>query len=282
MVTSENTPPAATCSNGIRELDELPLQVEAIRESRGQRLHAEALGRVVAGGDERDPELAGEVKARLLRLAGQEQVEARRGRLREVAAAAARDDRNALDLVRAFLEDQRLGRDPFPNACEERFDRSPVQAAGRRRRSRRTARRPLPRARARAARCCRPPDGRRARGGSRRGSDRRRTAPPGGRGRARRSHAARCPRAARGARSRAARAPRPRARTARATRRRRRRSSTPPPPRPPACPAARSRGTCRDRAAPPRSPGSRRAAPSRAIVSAARVPCSGSGCGAAW
>ena len=125
-----------------------------------------------------DPELAGEVQARLRRLAGQEQVEARRGRLRAGAwppppeTIATRSTRPGLRRRRAAR-----GVDPFADACEEL---SPVVRCG--------SRPPTPisangavdldaELAARAARCCRPPDGRRARGGSRRASIRRRTAP---------------------------------------------------------------------------------------------------------
>src|SRR5262245_43627520 len=72
--------PAPTTSNGVRELDELPLESEAVRESFRERLHAEPFGRVVTGGDEGDAELTREVEARLLRLAGKKDVTPGRGR----------------------------------------------------------------------------------------------------------------------------------------------------------------------------------------------------------
>src|SRR5215831_18793894 len=96
--------PPGTTSNGIRELDELPLEFEAVGEPCRERLHTEPLGRVVTGGDEGDAELACEVEARLFRLARQEQVVALGRSLRQVAAAAARDDRHALDEVRSLSE----------------------------------------------------------------------------------------------------------------------------------------------------------------------------------
>src|SRR6266702_2762373 len=45
-------------SDGVLELDELPLEAESIGDSRRERLHAQAFGRVVPGGDEVDTQLA--------------------------------------------------------------------------------------------------------------------------------------------------------------------------------------------------------------------------------
>src|SRR4051812_3042335 len=90
-----------TCSNGVRDVDELPLELEAVGEPLGQRLDAELLGCVVAGGDEGDLQLARERLARLRRLAGQVEVVALGGGLWEVLGASARDDRDAAQLGRA-------------------------------------------------------------------------------------------------------------------------------------------------------------------------------------
>src|SRR6185503_283670 len=87
------------CSNWVGELDELPLEIEALGELLGQRDDAQPLGRVVARRDEGDSKLLGEVEGRLGRLAGEVQVVAGCGGLREVLAAAAGDDRHSLEVV---------------------------------------------------------------------------------------------------------------------------------------------------------------------------------------
>ena len=92
----------------VLDLDELPLEREALGEVARERLHAEPLGRVVAGCDEVDPELAGGLQARLLGLAGEEEVVALVRRLDQLAAGAARADRDPLDPLRAVREDERL------------------------------------------------------------------------------------------------------------------------------------------------------------------------------
>src|SRR5262249_47851377 len=61
-------------SDGVLDLDELPLDVELIADSFGERLDAEALGGVVAGRNQMDAELACGVQARLFGLAGDEAV----------------------------------------------------------------------------------------------------------------------------------------------------------------------------------------------------------------
>ena len=134
-----------------------------------------------------DPELARGVQARLLRLAREEEVVALVRRADQLAAGAARADRDAPDSLRAcgktsgsrpivsrtrpakLVDADRLGQPAaVPDLAERPLD-------GDRR------------ARRRAARCCRSRGARRARGGTRPGSGRRRRAPRGGRAGAGRS-----------------------------------------------------------------------------------------------
>src|SRR6476659_1656768 len=109
----------ATRSNRVRQLDELPLELEPLGKLLGQRFDAELLGRVMPGGDEVDPELLGEVEARFGGLAGQVQVVALGGRLRQVALSAAGDDRDATEVLGAFGEDEWLAADPLAHPGEE-------------------------------------------------------------------------------------------------------------------------------------------------------------------
>ena len=144
-----------------------PTAGRTARRGARQRLDAEPLGRVVAGGDEVEPELAGEVERRLGGLAGQEEVVALARRLGRVAGGAARDDRHALDGRRALQERGRLAAEHARTPGDERRG----STGG-------SSRPPTPRlvngvstrrpARVRAARCCRSPGARRARGGRRR------------------------------------------------------------------------------------------------------------------
>src|SRR6266508_5297817 len=115
--------PSLAALDRIRQLDELPLESEPLGQPGRQRLDAETLGRVVAGGDERDPELAREMQARLLPLAGQEEVVPLGGRLGQVPAGPAGDDRDALDGVGAYREDERLCADALADAGEEGLER---------------------------------------------------------------------------------------------------------------------------------------------------------------
>ena len=158
----------------VRDLQELPLELEALREVARERLHAEPLGRVVAGRDEVDAELARGLEARLLGLAGEEEVVALVRRLDQVAAAAAARDRDALDLLGAGGEDDRLA---ARRRLATRARRTPrpcrARAAGRPGRPPRRLARRRRRALRRAGRCCRSRDARRARGGTRRASGRR-------------------------------------------------------------------------------------------------------------
>ena len=88
-----------------------------------QCLHAEPLGRVVAGGDEVDPELAGDLQARLLGLAGEEEVVALVRRLDQRAPRPTRADRDPLDLLRPVREDERLApAHGLPDAADELGD----------------------------------------------------------------------------------------------------------------------------------------------------------------
>src|SRR5689334_4778377 len=81
----------------VREVDELPREVEALGDAPGQGLDADLLGRVVARGHEVDPQLARCVQGRLRRLAGQEQVVSGCGRFGQVAGASAGDHGGTLD-----------------------------------------------------------------------------------------------------------------------------------------------------------------------------------------
>ena len=76
----------------------------------------------MAAGDEVDPELAGGLQARLLRLAGEEEVVALVGGVDQVAAGGARADRDALDPVRAVREDERLAADRLADTGGELVD----------------------------------------------------------------------------------------------------------------------------------------------------------------
>src|SRR5262249_25507311 len=106
-------------SNGVRKLDELPFQAELRGEALREGLDTELLGRVVPRGDEVDPELAREVEARLGRLAGEVEVVAGGRRVRQVALPAAGDDRDPLELGRAFGEDERLASGPVADTRHE-------------------------------------------------------------------------------------------------------------------------------------------------------------------
>ena len=217
--------PTSPLSDRVVDLDELPLEPEALGEVARERLHAEPLGRVVAGGDEVDPELAGGLQARLLGLAGEEQVVALVRRLDQRARrrrpSRSRSARSAPARARRRAARVR----PPSRGCGRRARRCrSARAGGRPGRPRRRAARPRRRARRRGGRCCRSSDARRARGGRRGASGRRRRAPRAGRAGAGRSTGARSARTSRGGRSAAARLRRPLAGRARATPTRRRRS----------------------------------------------------------
>ena len=85
-----------------------PLDRERVGEVRGERLDAEPLGRVVAGGDQVDAELLRGRVVRLLGLAGEERVEALVGGADQVVARCTRRDREAPDPVGPVAEDERL------------------------------------------------------------------------------------------------------------------------------------------------------------------------------
>src|SRR5215204_1818277 len=84
----------------VREVEILPVQVEAAGELFGQGLDPERLGGVVAAGEKVRAELSGSVERGLRRLAGDEGVVAHRGDLREKSGGAAGDHRDALDPLR--------------------------------------------------------------------------------------------------------------------------------------------------------------------------------------
>ena len=286
MLRGYSRPPTVrnppTASDRVRHLDVAPLEVEALGEMRGERLDAEALGRVVAGCDQVDAELARRRPARLLRLAGQQRVEALVRRPDEVVTRAARRDRKAPDLPVSAGEDERraLDRrgDPFRRAPRARGARSCTRAP-----PTRTAPPVSPRSAPRAARCSRAPDARRAPGGTRRARRFRGRAPRGAREAGRRRRAARSARTARGGRAPAPRRGPPRARRARASTRRRTRSSSPRTRRRPEGLAGRTPGSARSRGARSRARRSRPWLPRRESTRTGKpLPFRGSGCGAAW
>ena len=226
----------------------------------GERLDAEPLGRVVAGGDEGDPELAarGAGSARPARRSGRGRIPARRRRpgasrrrlTRSRPARAARARRaktSGSGLIRWRIAPSNSSSDCAVRAAdadvgELRLDLD-AELSGEQR----------------VVSDLGMGVEREVVGGERDVGVEERLEPAARL--ARRSRATRCPRGCRGGRRRAARRPRRRARTARARPRPRRRPSTPRRRRRPACPAARSRASCRGRAARPRRRGSRRAAP---------------------
>src|SRR5262245_47477524 len=107
----------------VREVDELPLEVELLREPLRERLDADTLRRVVAGRDEVDAELARGVEARLRRLAGEEEVVAVASRFGQIPCGATRDDRCAIDPLRPLREHDRLAPDLLADALLELGDR---------------------------------------------------------------------------------------------------------------------------------------------------------------
>ena len=108
--------------DGVLDREELPLEAEALRQPLRERLHAEPLGRVVTARDEVDPELACRLQARLLRLAREVEVVALVRRADQLAARAARADRDALDPLRAMREDERVAVEQPRDAADELLD----------------------------------------------------------------------------------------------------------------------------------------------------------------
>src|SRR5664280_426540 len=95
-------------SDRVGDVEEADVEVEALTEELPQRAHAEALGGVVAGGDEVDPVLLGAVHDPLAGLAGDVGVEARRDGLIETGGRPPGHDPDRGDHVRAAEEDLRL------------------------------------------------------------------------------------------------------------------------------------------------------------------------------
>src|SRR5581483_11832100 len=128
---SQDTPSrrCAQTLDGSRQVDELPLELEALGELLRQRLDAELLGRVVPRGDEGDGELARVVQGRLGGLARQVQVVALGRGVREVTRRAAGKDRDARKVGRPFREDERLRVDPFADPRDEVLERRGDSAA---------------------------------------------------------------------------------------------------------------------------------------------------------
>ena len=98
-------------SDRVRDVDELVLDLEPLRDQRSQALDAEGLGRVVPGGDEVDPRLAGVAHHVLGGLAGDERVESQGGGLGERPRPPAGDDADRTDLRRPGVEGERLAAD---------------------------------------------------------------------------------------------------------------------------------------------------------------------------
>ena len=93
-------------------------------------MYAESFGRVVSGGDEVDPQLAGRLQARLFRLAREVEVVALVSGADHLAARAAGADRDALDLLGTVSEDERLPADRFADSADELLESDrPGQAA---------------------------------------------------------------------------------------------------------------------------------------------------------
>src|SRR5215211_943304 len=122
-------------SDGVGDLDELPIEAEASRELTRERLHAEPLGRVVPGGNEVDPKLPRRLQRRLLGFARDEEVVALVRGLDDVVAGGAGRDRDALDPLRPVREDKRLALDGLLDPAHDVRDPSglpqpPAEAEG--------------------------------------------------------------------------------------------------------------------------------------------------------
>src|SRR5262249_38918197 len=109
--------------HGVRKVDELPLEVELLRQAFRQRLDPDSLRRVMARGDEMDSELARGVQAGLGRLAGQEQVVALAGGVGEIAGGSARDHGRTLDALRSVCEHDRVATQLLADPGRELVDR---------------------------------------------------------------------------------------------------------------------------------------------------------------
>ena len=119
----------ATAANGVGDLDELPLETEAVGEVCRERLDAEPLGRVVSRREQVDPELARGRGARLLRLAGEEGVVALVRGPDEVVPGGPGRDGEALDLPVAAAQHERRAPDDACDARGEVVDRDGVDRA---------------------------------------------------------------------------------------------------------------------------------------------------------
>jgi hypothetical protein len=105
--------------DGVREVDEVPGELEALADARRQRPHAEGLGRVVAAGDEVDGGLLRRMLGRLVGLTREEAVVAPGGGLRHVARRAAGADGDALHELGPVGEDERHPPEPLLNSLRE-------------------------------------------------------------------------------------------------------------------------------------------------------------------
>src|SRR4051794_38791688 len=101
----------------------MPLEAEPLGKRGGKRLHAVALRRVMAGGDEMDTELTRRGIARLLRLTRQQRVEALVRSANQVVSRGAGRDREATDLGRPKRENQRLSDHGIADASRKLLDR---------------------------------------------------------------------------------------------------------------------------------------------------------------
>ena len=73
----------------------------------------------MSGGQEVDAKLASRLQARLFELAGEKQVVAVSGRFQQARAAAAGDDGDPFDHVRAVKEGQRLAPELLGHPCDQ-------------------------------------------------------------------------------------------------------------------------------------------------------------------
>src|SRR5256714_14749691 len=110
-------------SDRIRHIYELVAYPEALGQHLPEAPDAEGLGRVVPAGDQRDAGLAGVGHRRLLGLAGDERVEARRGCIADVRPAAAGDDPDGRDPAPVPLQHERLPPRPLRAARGELLQR---------------------------------------------------------------------------------------------------------------------------------------------------------------
>src|SRR5437660_296645 len=111
----------------VCQLDELPVDAESLRDPCRESLDAEPFGRVVAGRDEVDCELARGHHRRLGRLARDQRVIALASRLGQMPRRAAGHDRDVLDSGGPFGEHERLAADRAGDARDQVVDGEPAR-----------------------------------------------------------------------------------------------------------------------------------------------------------